>query len=66
MKPEGGAVFIGAHERFGVTPSLELEQAADKLLGEDTYYAKVDTSLPERQRRAWEKKSGGNGDGGDD
>lgn len=66
MKPEGGAVFIGAHERYGVTPSLALEEAADKLLGEDTYYAKVDTSLPERQRRAWEKKSGGNGDGGDD
>ena len=29
---------------------------ADKLLGEDTYYAKADTSLPERQRRAWERK----------
>ncbi len=57
MKPEGGTVFVGAHERFGVMPSLELEKAVDKLLGEDTYYAKVDTSLPERQKRAWEKKN---------
>ncbi len=65
MRPEGTTVFVGAHERYGVTPSLELEHAADKLLGEDTYYAKVDTSLPERQKRAWEKK-GDNGGGGDE
>jgi len=66
MRPEGSTVFVGTHERFGVTPSLELEHAADKLLGEDTYYAKVDTSLPERQKRAWEKKSDSNGNGGDE
>src|SRR4029077_14637877 len=29
MRPEGGTVFVGAHERYGVTPSLELEHAAD-------------------------------------
>jgi len=56
MRPEGGTVFVGAHERFGVTPSLELEHAANKLFGEQTYYAKVDTSLPEKARRSWEKK----------
>jgi hypothetical protein len=28
----------------------------DHLFGEETYYAKVDTSLPERQQRRWERK----------
>jgi hypothetical protein len=36
----------------------------DELLGEETYYAKVDTTPPERQRRAWERKGGG--DSGDE
>ena len=63
MRPEGGTVFVGTHERFGVAPSLELEHAANKLFGEETYYAKVDASLPEKARRSWEKKNGGgNGD----
>ena len=60
MRPEGGTVFVGTHERFGVTPSLELEHAANKLFGEETYYAKVDASLPEKTRRSWEKKNGNN------
>jgi DNA polymerase III subunit alpha len=54
-QPTGEIVFIETHEKFFVAPSLELQEAADKLLGEDTYYAKADTSLPERQRRAWER-----------
>jgi hypothetical protein len=29
----------------------------DELFGEDTYYAKVDMSLPERPKRAWERKA---------
>jgi len=63
MRPEGETVFVGTHERFGVAPSLELEHAANKLFGEETYYAKVDASLPEKARRSWEKKNGGgNGD----
>jgi len=33
-----------------------LQQAADELFGEETYYAKADTSLPERPRRSWERK----------
>jgi DNA polymerase-3 subunit alpha len=66
MRPEGATVFVGAHERFAVMPSLELEQAANKLFGEKTYYARVDTSLPEKQRRSWEKKNGSNGSGGDE
>ena len=62
MRPEGGTVFVGTHERFGVAPSLELEHAANKLFGEETYYAKVDASLPEKTRRSWEKKNGSGGD----
>ena len=58
MRPEGGTIFVGTHERFGVTPSLELEHEANKLFGEETYYAKVDASLPEKARRSWEKKNG--------
>ena len=59
MLPGGATVFVGTHEKFGVTPSLELEHAANKSFGEETYYAKVGTSLPEKTRRSWEKKNGG-------
>ncbi len=58
MCPGGGTVFVDTNERFNVAPSLELEHAANKLFGEETYYAKVDTSLPEKTRRSWEKKNG--------
>jgi DNA polymerase-3 subunit alpha len=56
MRPTGGVVFVDTNERYSVTPSLALQRATDALLGEDTYYAKVDASLPERQRRVWERK----------
>ena len=64
MRPSGEIIFVAAHEFFHVTPSLELEKAANELFGEDTYYVKVDTSLPERQPRRWERKpeNGENGD----
>jgi DNA polymerase-3 subunit alpha len=61
MRPEGGTIFIEAHEKFFVTPSLDLEHAANKQFGEQTYYAKVDTSLPEKARRSWERKPGSGG-----
>ncbi len=64
MRPAGEVIFMDTHERFIVTPSLELEHAANKLFGEETYYAKVDTSPPERQPRRWERKNGNN-DGGE-
>ena len=57
MQPGGEVVFIETHERFSVTPSRELNQAADELFGEETYYVKVDMSLPERPKRVWERKS---------
>ncbi|MFZ1072437.1 MAG: DNA polymerase III subunit alpha [Verrucomicrobiia bacterium] len=63
MRPEGGVIFMDTNERFSVTPSIELEQAANKLFGEETYYAKADSSLPERQQRRWERKNGNNGGG---
>jgi DNA polymerase-3 subunit alpha len=55
-KPTGEAIFVETHERFFVAPSRQLQQAADGLFGEETYYAKVDTSLPERVQRRWERK----------
>ncbi|HSH93463.1 MAG TPA: OB-fold nucleic acid binding domain-containing protein, partial [Roseimicrobium sp.] len=59
--PAGQMVFIEAHERYRVMPSLELERAVNSLFGEDTYYAKVDTTVPERVKPRWEKKSQDNG-----
>jgi DNA polymerase III subunit alpha len=61
MRPGGAVVFMDTNERFSVTPSLKLQQEADTLFGEDTYYAKVDTSPPERAPRRWERKNGFNG-----
>jgi len=55
-RPGGELVFIETHEKYNVAPSQPLQQAVDDLFGEDTYYAKVDTSLPERQKRSWERK----------
>jgi len=55
-RPTGEIIFVETHEKFFVTPSRQLQQAADELFGEDTYYAKADTSLPERARRSWERK----------
>lgn len=56
-QPGGEVIFIEAHEKFSVNPSLPLQKAADDLLGSDTYYAKVDTSLPERAPKRWERKA---------
>ena len=56
MKPTGERIYVEAHDRYFVTPSRELQQAADDLFGEETYYAKADTSLPERVQRRWERK----------
>jgi len=63
MRPGGEVVFVDTNERFSVTPSLKLQQEADARFGEETYYAKVDSSLPERTPRHWERKNGSNGGG---
>ena len=56
-KPTGETIFIETHDRFYVTPSQALQEAIDGLLGEETYYAKVDQSLPPPERRRWERKA---------
>ncbi len=61
MQPAGEVFFMEANERFAVTPSLQLQHEADTRFGEGTYYAKVDTTLPERQSR-WPRKAEQNGD----
>jgi DNA polymerase-3 subunit alpha len=62
MRPGGEVVFVDTNERFNVTPSLALQQEADAQFGEETYYAKVDASLPERAPRRWERKNGTSGE----
>jgi DNA polymerase-3 subunit alpha len=52
----GGFVYIEAHERFFVSPTLALQKAVDDQFGPGTYSAVVDTSLPERAPRRWERK----------
>jgi DNA polymerase-3 subunit alpha len=61
MRPGGEVVFMDTNERFNVTPSLKLQQEADARFGEETYYVKVDASLPERAPRRWERRNGSNG-----
>jgi DNA polymerase-3 subunit alpha len=56
VRPTGEIIFVETHERFYVTPSRELQRAADEVFGEDTYYVKVDTALPERAARRWSRK----------
>jgi hypothetical protein len=60
--PPGGFVLLDTSDRFNVAPSLNLQQEVEARFGENTYYAKVDTSLPEKVQRRWGKKSENNGD----
>ena len=53
----GQVVFVETNDKFAVAPSRELQQAADDRFGEETYYVKVDTSLPERAPRRWERRT---------
>jgi DNA polymerase-3 subunit alpha len=58
VRPTGEAVFVEANERLSVAPSRELEAAVNEQFGRETYYAKVDPSLPERPQRRWERGGG--------
>lgn len=61
--PDGKVVFVETHKNYSVRPSAALQKAANDQYGEETYFAKVDATLPQRTPRQWEKKSyGGNGD----
>jgi hypothetical protein len=59
--PTGEVVFVETHERYRVMPGPALQEAADERFGEETYYAKVDTSVPTRPPRRWERRAGANG-----
>ena len=63
--PSGAVIFIETHDRYFVAPSDEFEKSINAMFGEETYYVKVDTKLPEREKKPWEKKSFSNS-GGDD
>ena len=56
-QPGGELVFIEANERYFVAPSLDLQNAVDKLLGPESYYAKPDPALPEAKRPKWERRA---------
>jgi len=62
IRSGGEVVFIEAHNRYAVSPSLALQQAVDEKFGEETYYAKVDGTPPERAPRRWEKRNQTNGE----
>ena len=62
LPPGGGVVFVDTNDRYHVNPSQKLQQEVDARFGEETYYPKVDASLPERAPRRWEKKQDNNGD----
>jgi len=63
--PSGAVIFMETHDRYFVAPTNEFELAVNEMLGEETYYVNVDTKLPEREKKPWEKKSYSNS-GGDD
>ncbi|MCS7089140.1 MAG: DNA polymerase III subunit alpha [Verrucomicrobiota bacterium] len=52
IRPNGQTVVLEPHEQFRVRPSTELQRAVEELLGENSYYAKIDRDPPERPQRA--------------
>jgi DNA polymerase-3 subunit alpha len=62
QRPNGEVIFIEPNDRFFVTPSRQLQEAADRQFGEGTYYVKVDNSLPERPSRWPRRTEFGNGE----
>jgi DNA polymerase-3 subunit alpha len=57
IQPGGEKVFLETHEKFHVTASRELEAAVNEMFGEGAYFAKADTSVPDRPKRSWENGS---------
>ena len=57
-RPTGESIFIETHEKYSVTPSPEFQQAIEEQFGPETYYATVDTSVPDRPKRVWERRNG--------
>lgn len=63
-RPAGECAFIEVNERYWITPSLEFQNAIVERFGHDAYYAKVDTTVPERTHRRWERSDNGGNNGG--
>ena len=64
IRQQGGRlVFIDTSEKHFVRPSVKLRDEVNEMLGPDSYYAKVDTTLPEPAKRQWQRKET-NGNGG--
>ncbi|MDP6306708.1 MAG: DNA polymerase III subunit alpha [Verrucomicrobiota bacterium] len=58
----GRLVFIDTSEKHFVRPSVKLRDEVNEMLGADSYYAKVDKTLPEPAKRQWQRKEAkGNG-----
>jgi hypothetical protein len=60
---DGRLVFIDTSKKHFVRPSVKLRDAVNEMLGQGSYYAKVDTTLPEPVKRQWQRKEN-NGNGG--
>jgi len=63
MYPDGGLVFLEAHERFSVSPTKQFVQAIETILGEDSVWLKVDAEKlaavrENRRERSWERRNG--------
>ena len=60
---DGRLVFIDTSEKYFVRPSVKLRDEVNGMLGPDSCYAKVDTTLPAPAKRQWQRKET-NGNGG--
>ena len=63
-RQDGRLVFIDTSDKHFVRPSEQLRAEVNEMLGPDSYYAKVDTTLPEPAKRQWQRKEN-NGNGGE-
>ncbi len=60
--PGGEMAFIEPNDRFYVAATAAFETQINDAFGAGTYFARADTTLPERAQRKWERKGGGGGD----
>jgi len=55
-REDGRLVYLDTSDRYFVRPSEQLRAEVNELLGSDSYYAMVDTTLPEPAKRSWPRK----------
>jgi DNA polymerase-3 subunit alpha len=56
-RQDGRLVFLDTSEKYYVRPSEQLRIEMIEMFGSDSYYAKVDASLPDPPKRRWQKKA---------